>query len=170
MAQQPCLIKNAITDIPAIRKQHWSRQNFLRRYGQLQVKADSRSNLPFAQGESNNKMTLEEYLNRSKTYLKARLPNHEFVFDFFDAMKADYVGNKKMTKLLKLMRVARIVKLLRLLRLGKTLKVLMDDDSLVKQLLDYLGTVDAVPEAGPIQPVNPLLDGLREKRVLWRGQ
>eukprot|EP00944_MAST-04C_sp_MAST-4C-sp1_P013540 g13540.t1 len=100
MAQQPCLIKNAITDIPAIRKQHWSRQNFLRRYGQLQVKADSRSNLPFAQGESNNKMTLEEYLNRSKTYLKARLPNHEFVFDFFDAMKADYVGNKKMTKLL----------------------------------------------------------------------
>ena len=102
MAQQPCLIKNGLTGIPAVTKKHWSREIFLRRYGKLQVKADSRSNLPFAQGESSNKMTLKMYLNRSRTYLRAQLPFPEFVFDFFDAMKADYVGNKKMTKLLEI--------------------------------------------------------------------
>ncbi len=99
MIQQPCLIKNVMKSYPAIKSHHWHRSEFYKRYGKLKVKADSRSNLPFSQGESHTYLSLKQYLNKSANSIQQNVPLREFVFDFFDGMKGEYFNNKNKMKL-----------------------------------------------------------------------
>ena len=87
--QSPCIIVNGLLTWPAIQKYHWHRKNFLRSFGKLKTMIASRSEFPLNQGQSNVRMTLEKYLNRSRTATESLL------FDFFEEIKHSNSNLKK---------------------------------------------------------------------------